>query len=206
MTTARLRLAEVDQGYAFEENGLRFFRQLDEKEWSILGLEIRIRMSTNQWAIGDWLHYGMGIVPKMGRPSLKDKNQPLYKNASRILGLSRATLAHHAAVSRDWPHKNRLPNVSWSSHAAVSTLPIGDRSPLLRKMVALGWDQDELADKIAEKERRRIPPSHIVPIDSLQNTTSDKPKFVGSHPRPKGIRCPNCKHLIPRRDLKKYRE
>lgn len=139
-------MTTIEQGSLFETfDGLRRGGLIDEKgldpeildqltpdEWEALGGYLGAMNSALRFAIGDWINWGEGAVGDR------------YDQAQHMLGLSFSTVRSWSSVAMLIARvRRRTPEVSWSHHEAIATLPPREQRKWLARIEREGWTVEE---------------------------------------------------------------
>lgn len=170
LALAEQREAEVAQGFAFEQQGLRVLRDLSREEWEGALLLARDYAERGTWALGDLLIYGQR----------RGEWGQFYDRAIELTGLEYHTLSHKAICSRAYTLEQRVPRMSWSAHFAVLSLPPERRREALLMARDEHWGWRRLTDWVKTQERR--------PSVKGERNRGRRPHMM------RQIRCPNCQH------------
>lgn len=189
----------MDQGYAFEDQGIRFYRLLTEHEWDDLGAALVARQSAVQWLMGDWLIHS----------DIRGPIGERYERALDVTGLSESTLLNYVMVATAYPFGQRVPGASWTRHLLASRLPGDQRMLVLRQSVEEGWKTirfNETVRRLTEEYVRANLPAGLKAGDRVHGPAVRG--YRGRHTGKGmvyGVKCPFCENVIPRAKLHTYK-
>ena len=104
---------EIKQG--LNQVGMSFQQELPFEEWKAIGERFGEATKQFSWALGDWLVYG-------GNKFRKRIPHDLLVEAEKMTGVDRASLMALATVCRRIPIDQRVPNLPFEHHQAISTI------------------------------------------------------------------------------------
>lgn len=174
------------------ETGLVFKTALTREQWLAVGCslvghlhrQIAIydqEMTALKWSIGDWLQHG----------SYTDKVDMM-----ELTGLSLQSLNRYFEVSKSYLYPTRVRGATWRMHYDAMRLPREEAFELLRKAVAGQWDAIRWSAVVHGRLEAHLKASGVG-VD----TAPPRQRI----PITVGIRCPNCDHIIPNRQIKAQR-
>ena len=123
------------------------FRGLDPQfeEWAELGITIGLMSRSSMWYLGDWRNYG---DKRFGEAA---------SQAFEVLGVAYQTAANAKWLSKAFPFDERVPELTWSHHAVVASLPSEARAYWLRLAAQNGWTVSQLKAALREEKTEDIP-------------------------------------------------
>jgi hypothetical protein len=145
MTTTDLALPEVraqlELAGVIDWKGLNteILLQMTEEQIESLGSYLGASNSAARFAIGDWLNF------------VEKRFSERYSQMQHLTGLSYSTLRSYASVSASIARvRRRTPEVSWTHHEAVATLPPRQQRSWLERIHREGWTVEETRQKRRE--------------------------------------------------------
>lgn len=128
---------EDDSGsVVLTETGLVVSGNVTAKQWLAVGQVIITGRKAFTWAVADYV-----------LESEKRGSQSYIQLLSQI-EMDQGTLDNYVSTARRVPIENRVPQLSFSHHTAVSKLPVEDQPKYLALAVRDGLDRDGLRDVI----------------------------------------------------------
>jgi hypothetical protein len=148
-------------------------------EWSAVGRRFGEIGRCSQWWLGDWIHYGNA---KFGER---------YSRAAKLTGYDAQSLMNMVYVASRFEIYRRRENLSWSHHATVAALDVGDQEYWLSRATA---DRLSVADlRVALRGARR---ERVVPVASQRSSGADEDspeQQAGAN----SLICPKCGEMVP---------
>lgn len=157
--TSLALISDLEEAGALSPVGLRLSQEISYSEFeSMLFLFGSIHQSM-QFAIGDALLYGEQVF-----------GDEVYQ-ASESLKLSPDTRNRYRRVAERVPIDRRRPELSWSHHFVVSTLPPGDQIDWLQRAVDNDYSKADLEELVR-------PPKELISGDDEVVCPSCGNRFV----------------------------
>jgi hypothetical protein len=142
-----------------------------QSEWLIAGHRLGDISRCNQWWLGDWVRYGMA---RWGHR---------YTEAARVTGYDPRSLANMASVASSFPLSRRRDNLTWSHHAAVAALEIGEQDRWLDFAISERLSVSDLRTEIRSRRHKATASN----LNVRASTTPDGAILVV---------CPECGHRM----------
>jgi hypothetical protein len=136
-------------------------------EWLEHGQRLGLVGRGVAWWIGDWLRFGNATYGER------------YDRASRVTGYDQQTLMNMVYVASRFESARRRERLSWSHHAEVAALDVGDQERWL---------------DLAERERMSVRSLRIEV--SAARLTVRRAALGSATPIAKALVCPNCNAVI----------
>ncbi len=136
-------LAELSGAVEFGPLGLTFLREIEYGAWERLGKALQYMDSAVHWWIGDWIRYG---ERRWGEKYTQALNETPFQYD---------TLRHDVYVAERIDPGRRRPNLSWSHHQEVASLPPAVQDHWLNRAEKGQWNRETLRQRIRE-ERARV--------------------------------------------------
>jgi hypothetical protein len=134
---------KLPDGVTLYRNALVLPTNLGEEDWKALGSTLAERHESLQWWLGDWWRHGSHKYGRRAR---------LF--AKGIFRHSFETLMNYGSVAAAIPTSFRNEVLSFSHHAAVTSLPRAEQKEMLAKAERFGWTVKELREIIYEKQEK----------------------------------------------------
>jgi hypothetical protein len=131
-------VAPPDGPYELTRIGIRFLRELDEKEYTLLGRKLVGLANVSAWAIGDWILAGKSY----------DEGGRRYELALTLTGRSFQTVSTYMEVAAAYTHDERDARVPWTWYREALRLPHADRVPAIRLAHANAWSRATLTSYV----------------------------------------------------------
>lgn len=217
------RSDEVGQGYAIEAQGLKFLREVTEREWEAIGRGLGTSIGRHNWAVGDWIVRGDEVFSVRPTPKVVIRGEggklqgtlptgasaeTKWQRAMDLTGLSMAVLQQCAQTARAYAQSKRVPEVSWSRHLEALAVRSDLRHSFLKASVGCTTVQWEYKLSEADKEmtpmrvlatqRRAVVTQRRTSPTQLPPVTESE---AGATDRVVGIECPHCQQFIAEADL-----
>lgn len=197
------RLSEVENGYAIESQGIRFLRELTDREWEDLGFVCSQHVSTGQWIMGDWLLYS----EIRGH---RAKGLHTYERAMDLTGLSQSCLINYVMVARAYPFSKRVPGASWTRHLLAMKLSEDMRVRIIKQSVDESWKTMRFEETIKRlSEKYLTGATDGVAIGDRVSGPAVRGHRSRANKLPKGvvhgIKCPFCDNIIPKARIHTYK-
>jgi hypothetical protein len=151
-------------------------RELEKREWVVVGKRLGGISRCNQWWLGDWVRYG---TQKWGEK---------YTQAAKITGYDPRSLANMASIAAAFDLSRRRDDLTWSHHVAVAALPDVEQSLWLERAAS-----EKLSVADLRTELRAAQKGIKAGDDADQNSEVDDDAEVS-------IACPNCGHRLSPRE------
>ncbi|MCK1536446.1 MULTISPECIES: hypothetical protein [unclassified Bradyrhizobium] len=135
--------SELPEGIALHAAGLTMPDDLTPELWEKLGFRLAAMTGALQWAIGDWWAYGYHKYGK--RKSVA---------AAKSLPYEFGTLMNLGTVSRSVSPSQRNEVLSWSHHAAVTSLEPAEQTKWLDKAARGKYSVKKLREMLHERLER----------------------------------------------------
>ena len=152
-------------------------RDLDKREWVVVGKRLGGISRCNQWWLGDWVRYG---AQKWGEK---------YTHAAKITGYDPRSLANMASVSAAFDLSRRRDDLTWSHHVAVAALSDEEQNLWLDRAAA-----EKLSVADLRTELRAVQKGIKAGDESDENSDVDDTEEMS-------IACPNCGHRLSPREF-----
>ncbi|RNL80540.1 regulator [Halostreptopolyspora alba] len=126
-------LSLVGKHAKVQKSGMILPRNLPERSWEQIGVNLCELTNSSAWWLGDWLIYGETTY-----------GWRRYREAIERTGLDYQTLRNYAWVARRFEHHRRWDNLSFAHHAEVTRLSPPEQDYWLRKAEQQKWSRNEL--------------------------------------------------------------
>lgn len=134
MTTTRTKALWAHGPFSVLPQGVRVDGEPTLRSWgAALKALVRAKSGT-QWATGDLLIYA----------DVRGWAAEAIETVMDETGQQRGTLANLKAIARRFPQERRHPDLPWSHHALVASLPEAEADALLVRAAAEKWGWEEL--------------------------------------------------------------
>jgi hypothetical protein len=143
------------------------------EEWSAVGRRFGEIGRCSQWWLGDWIHYGNARFGER------------YSRAVKLTGYDVQSLMNMVYVASRFEISRRREKLSWSHHAALAALDVGDQEQWLSRAIA---DRLSVADLRVELRAARR--SHALPGVDGRDSPAQPPIAPV-------LVCPNCGETVP---------
>lgn len=138
-------LAELEKVGAVIDNGLFLPADLDYDSYESIGAMLGALHQATGFLIGDYLLYGEHTYGEK------------YAQAALLIGLSPQTLANYQSIAKRVPPGRRHPNVSFSIHGEVASLPPPLQEHWLEVAALEGLTKQEVRDRL--RPPKELPPA-----------------------------------------------
>lgn len=130
-------LAQLEETGALTLRGLQLPHDITYERYEAIGGLLHIWDESRRWAVGDWLIQGHTLF-----------GDDFYQ-ASEVLGLAVRARQQYMHVSEMIPPaRRRVPELKWSHHRAVVSLPPEEQDFWLEEAVQRRWTKSELEDAV----------------------------------------------------------
>lgn len=130
-------LAQLEETGALTLRGLQLPPGITFEQYEALGGLLHVWDETRRWAVGDWLiqgHHRFGDA---------------FYQASEVLGISVRSRQQYMRVSEMIPQlRRRVPELRWSHHRAVASLPPEEQDLWLEEAIQKHWTKQELEEAV----------------------------------------------------------
>jgi hypothetical protein len=123
----------------FTATGIEFLGEISRDDWMILGNEIASCGRFWQWFWLDWVKYGL------------DRGYTAHAlRGDSLIGKAQQTVRTVWFTGRLWKREDRIAGVPFSKYAVIRFAPASDRSNLLARSMAGGWDEKRTRFEVRE--------------------------------------------------------
>lgn len=150
---------EVVSDIAWDSVALHIPEGTSFDDWTRLGQTLQQMEKSVMWWIGDWLRFG------------ERKYGKTYTQAVEATGYASETCRKARYVAETFESGKRFPDLSWSHHMEVASLPPADRAEVLARAASEGLSIRE-TKALAKQEKNRVGTKH----DTC--TTDDLAKLI----------------------------
>jgi hypothetical protein len=150
-------------------------REIDRREWILVGQRLASFTRCSQWWIGDWIRYGSTTWGEK------------YADAIRITGQDAGTLRNWAYVASRFPLSLRSDKLSWSHHVLIAPFAtVSERKAWLERAERDRLTVEDLRIELGAARRA-----------AAQQEEGEEPAGAATDADPGAMCCPNCGYAIP---------
>src|SRR5580692_980412 len=164
--------AQSDQPSELTRVGWTPSANLGLAEWSAVGRRFGEIGRCSQWWLGDWINYGNA---KFGER---------YSRAMKLTGYDVQSLMNMVYVASRFEISRRRENLSWSHHATLAPLEVGEQEHWLTRAAAEKLSVADLRVELRGSRRAR----DVGAGTGLEPPGADEARTVV---------CPNCGEAVP---------
>jgi N6-adenosine-specific RNA methylase IME4 len=155
------QLATLDSYCELNKTSLVFKRDVTQDEWKHVFNSLKLIEGCVQFWIGDCLKY-------------REQKWGMYDDVAEEIGISKESLRHYKDVAEKIESGNRLPELTYTHHLQVASLPPEKQELFLKKAVDENLTVRELRQEI-RKEQREEKQALPLPDNKYQVIYADPP-------------------------------
>jgi hypothetical protein len=129
-------LADLERAGAISLTGLTLTREIPFEQYEALLRMVGGIHRLTSWVIGDLINYGERVFGET------------YAQAADALGLAEQTVMNIASVCRRVPPHLRRPDLPFTVHAEVASLPVNEQQRWLKKAEQSDWTRSRMREEL----------------------------------------------------------